>query len=70
MPKHTHDICSGSAKEDGTVDVYWGGNNRAARSPSTAWNSISHGETRKECVAIRAILKNIIPCPHTKLVTY
>ena len=46
MPRHTHDIYSGIVKEDGTVDIYWEGNSRAARSPSITWNSISHGEDK------------------------
>lgn len=42
MPSHGHDIYTGSVKEDGNVDIYWGGGNRAARSPSTTWYSVSH----------------------------
>lgn len=49
MPRHSHDIYSGSIKEDGKVDVYWGGNSRAARSPSETWSSISHGDKSGMC---------------------
>ena len=41
LPSHGHDIYTGSAIEDGNVDKFWGGNGRAARSPSTTWASVS-----------------------------
>lgn len=42
LPSHGHQIYTGSIVEDDTVDKYWGGNGRAARSPSTSWSSISN----------------------------
>ena len=51
LPSHGHDIFTGSVLDDGTVDKYWGGNGRAARSPSTTWNSISKFEEDGICKA-------------------
>lgn len=42
MPAHGHNVKTGSVEEDGNVDVYWGGNGRAARSPSTTWSAVSN----------------------------
>ena len=42
LPSHSHEIYTGSVLEDGNVDKFWGGNGRAARSPSTTWGSVSN----------------------------
>lgn len=50
MPSHGHSLYTGSALSDGNVDKYWGGNGRAARSPSTTWNSISNWDKMGMCI--------------------
>lgn len=42
MLEHTHTIRWGSAKSDGNVDIYWGGN-ALAKAPSTTWTGNSFG---------------------------
>lgn len=51
LPRHGHDIYTGSSTEDGKVDKYWCGNGRAARSPSTIWNLVSKTEEGGMCKA-------------------
>lgn len=36
MPSHSHALRWGSTKEDGNVDVYWGGK-ALAKAPNTTW---------------------------------
>lgn len=41
MPSHSHSIRWGSTKQDGNVDIYWGGN-ALAKAPSTTWTGNSY----------------------------
>ena len=41
MPSHSHNLYWGSAKSDGNVDIYWGGN-AVAKAPSTTWSGFSY----------------------------